>query len=169
MTTFSRPRGPLLGALALPLLIAAGCEFVNPAVSFTCTEAVLTADRATATVDNTDGEESFETGFIRVYDGRNTLLYESSYGGPVGANETDVNLTYAYTTPPTANPIILVVVAPAGGSLATDTVWYRATGSCAGLPTASVAAVPALSEWSMLALLGMVPALAALRRGRRRH
>jgi len=167
MEILSAQRSKLFSALLLPLLMAAGCEFVNPAVSFTCTEAVLTADSATLTVSNA-GEGS-ESGFIRVYDGRNTLLYETPYGGSVGTSFSDVNETYTYTTPPAANPLRLVLSSPAGGSLATDTVWYTATGTCPGLTTASVAAVPTLSEWSLLALLGLIPALAAIRRTRRRQ
>lgn len=150
---------------SISALLLAGCELTNPAVNFTCSHAELTADNAVATVDNT-GSNS-EQLFFRVYDGFGTLLYETSGTYRTGDATSSLNQTYTYTTAPAANPLRLEITSVAGGALAQDTTWYRFTGRCEGLPDASVEPVPALSGWSLLALLGLVPAIAAARR--RRH
>lgn len=154
-------------AALLSVLMFSGCQLDNAAVSFSCTEAVLTADRAQATADNTGSNE--ESGFIRIRDGSGTLLFETPYGpGSVGTSIGMVNAPYPYTTAPATNPLVLTITSPAGGALAVDREWYRFTGTCPGLPTATVAAVPTLSLWTLIALGGLLPALATFRRGRRR-
>ena len=109
----------------------AGCELVNPDFTISCTDAVLTADTGTYSVDNNGN--GTQTIVVRVFDGQGNLLVSSQSTGTVG-NGGSVNSTYTFTTAPVANPITAEVWSAAGADLAVDTVWFSEVGTCATIP-----------------------------------
>lgn len=73
---------------------------------------------------------------------------------PFGAEVFGNAGTLAYTAPPAANPITYRLVSLAGNGLPQQTA-FTASGHCASLPlppAPTVAAVPTLGEWALMAL-----------------
>lgn len=131
----------LIACLILIFVVAA-CELVNPAFTISCTQAVLTADSATTTVDNSG--TGMQIIFIRAFDGLNNLILNTNIHVAAGTTVGVINAPLAFTTPPLANPIRAEVFSPAGGALPVDTVWFSETGACAGLPYVTPPSPPPL-------------------------
>ena len=98
-----------------------------------------------------------ETYTLDIRDGAGVALFSFTnpgweINGPIPQSASAI----PYGTPPTANPITITVVSPAGNGLPQQTV-FTASGSCSTLPPAVVTPVPTADVW---ALGGLACALA---------
>ncbi len=148
------------------LFLLSGCQLDNPVVTMSCTQATLAADRAVATVDNTGHDEQLI--FFDITDGLGQRLHRSELTQSVGVEVEVEPHSFEFLARPQANPLTLTISSPAGGDLASDTVWYRFTGTCDEPPPPAATPIPTLSSWSLLALSGLIP-LIAVRRRTRKH
>jgi len=105
------------------LVLRADCE------GFTSLGGSVKLDR-----DNTGaGREQF---IITAFDGNNNVIFApTSESFIVGSRISfPVGAAFAWTSVPTANPIVVRVYSPSGNGLAEQTI-FSAVGTCAGLPT----------------------------------
>jgi len=152
-------------AALVALLLAPAVAFADSytgTLRITCTDAsdfgpgVVTLNR-----DNTGtGLDAFQ---IVATDGGGLNLVTFNNSLPLG---TYVFGDLIYTTLPRANPITVTFTSLAGNSLGSQTV-FSISGTCQALANATNP-VPALSQWSLAALLGLmgIIGVVALRRWR---
>ena len=137
----------LIVLLALPTIARA--DSYNGTLTITCTDAsdfgpgIIVLDR-----DNTGtGADDFE---IKAVDGNGTVLRDFFNSLSLG-NYVFGDLTF--TTAPTRNPITVTFTSLAGNGLGAQEV-FSIQGSCNEIPT--------LSPWGLIALAGLLAAVAVL-------
>lgn len=127
-------KATVLLTAAMLIFVLAGCLLVNPVFTITCTTFHIGADSGQFTVDNTGTGNQLV--HITGVDGYGNLILFAIEGSSLGFIMSPIDETYTFSSAPLANPITVTISSPAGHDLPQDTVWYTASGACAGLPYA---------------------------------
>ncbi len=162
--------------IALACCLAAGASHALTVTgfrpTFSCTNMTWGPFTYQADRDNTGGPPpGAEAYTLEARDGAGVQLYRVvnpglllSFPGPI----PDAGATTPYSMPPTANPITFTIVSHAGNGLAEQLI-FSASGSCATLPPAAMAAVPTLGAGHLGALAAAMALLGARLVRRRRR
>ena len=134
-----------------------------PTLTFSCTGLTYSAAGFLFQLDRDNTGNNTESYVSEIVDGAGNVLWQftntQSLGPPPFGAEVFGNAgTLAYTAPPAANPITYRLVSLAGNGLPQQTA-FTASGHCASLPlppAPTVAAVPTLGEWALMALSALL-------------
>lgn len=152
----------VIGAVAAVLAYPAQAITVSgpvPTLTFSCAGLTYSAAGFLFQLDRDNTGNNTESYVSEIVDGAGNVLWQftntQSLGPPPFGAEVFGNAgTLAYTAPPAANPITYRLVSLAGNGLPQQTA-FTASGHCASLPlppAPTVAAVPTLGEWALMAL-----------------
>ena len=156
----------VIGAVAAVLAYPAQAITVSgpvPTLTFSCTGLTYSAAGFLFQLDRDNTGNNTESYVSEIVDGAGNVLWQftntQSLGPPPFGAEVFGNAgTLAYTAPPAANPITYRLVSLAGNGLPQQTA-FTASGHCASLPlppAPTVAAVPTLGEWALMALSALL-------------
>ncbi len=156
-TNFSSARWALAAILGGAAVGAHAMTIVGFMPTFDCTQVSYPAFTWVGDRNNTGsappGAEAYT---LEIRDGAGVVLFTFTNPAlPIIGPRFEPTNTLPYGVPPTANPITLTVVSPAGNGLRRQLA-FSASGSCSTLPPAVVTPVPTLDIWALGGLGGVL-------------
>jgi hypothetical protein len=130
---------------------AVALTVTNPSITIDCTQVCIGAG-TTLTTDRDNLGTGQESNGFSVEDGIGTHLAGDGGNTPVGNSYTyPAPQCYSYNTSPQYNPIIFRFISLAGNGYPLQ-IAYTTSGTCDGLPLASI---PTMTQWGMIIFMAL--------------